>query len=119
LGLIVPNNNEDKVAFLRIRNDIEKDTTIKLAERENMLAEGPKYYWHEGEGVMFDDNPLHDATNNGDTVRVVLFLDVYRTMPWWLDKINKFAVWIAGKQKQLRDMRARAVVREDSVLSKG
>lgn len=119
LGLIVPKNNTNKDCFLRIRTDVEKNTSIWLWEREILLAEGAHYYWHEGEGVMFDDNPLHDATNNSDEVRVVLFLDVARRLPWYLDAVNRVAIFVANRQGQIVSMRKRAVLDETTELSVG
>jgi aspartyl/asparaginyl beta-hydroxylase (cupin superfamily) len=57
LGLIVPNNNADEDIYLRIRPDVKKDNNMRLNERNALLEKGDKYYWKEGEGVMFDDNP--------------------------------------------------------------
>ena len=84
-----------------------------------MLEEGTYYHWHEGEGVMFDDNPLHDATNESDEERVVLFLDVARKLPWWLDFINRVSIYVANRQKQIVTMRQRAVLDETADLSIG
>ena len=48
------------------------------ADDHSLIEKGEKYYWHDGEGVMFDDTYLHDAANDSDEVRVVLWLDVAR-----------------------------------------
>jgi Aspartyl/Asparaginyl beta-hydroxylase len=104
---------------LRIRNDIEKNTSLWLFEREELLSMGTFYYWHEGEGVMFDDNPLHDATNNSDEERVVLFLDVARKLPWYLDIINRISIFVANRQSQIVNMRKRAILDENAELSVG
>jgi aspartyl/asparaginyl beta-hydroxylase (cupin superfamily) len=119
LGLIVPHNNTKQDCYLRIRNDIEKNTSLWLYEREELLANGTHYYWHEGEGVMFDDNPLHDATNESDEVRVVLFLDVARNLPWYLDIVNRIAIFVANRQGQIVNMRKRAILDEGHELSIG
>jgi hypothetical protein len=50
----------------------------------SIIDQGEKYYWHNGEGVIFDDAYLHDAKNDSDEVRVVMWIDVRRKMPWWL-----------------------------------
>lgn len=119
LGLIVPHNNTNKDCYLRIRNDIEKNTSLWLYEREELLSKGSHYYWHEGEGVMFDDNPLHDATNDSDGERVVLFLDVARTLPWYLDAINRVSIFVANRQAQIISMRKRAILDETTELTVG
>jgi aspartyl/asparaginyl beta-hydroxylase (cupin superfamily) len=50
----------------------------------SIIDQGEKYYWHNGEGVIFDDAYLHDVKNDSDEVRVVMWIDVRRKMPWWL-----------------------------------
>ena len=49
-----------------------------------------KHYWREGEGVLFDDTFLHDAKNESDEVRVVLYLELLRRMPTPLDAASRF-----------------------------
>jgi hypothetical protein len=118
LGLIVPQNNTNEDCFLRIRPDIEKNHTMVLRDREALLDEGTKYFWHEGEGVMFDDNHLHDSTSNSDDIRVVLFLDVPRKMPFLMDIVNRMAIYVATRQTRIIAMRNRAVLDETKELIK-
>lgn len=40
-----------------------------------------RYYWTEGEGVLFDDTYLHSVRNTSDEPRAVLFLDIKRNSP--------------------------------------
>ena len=54
----------------------------------SIIDQGEKYYWHNGEGVIFDDAYLHDAKNDSDEVRVVVWIDVRRKMPRWLQAFN-------------------------------
>ncbi len=53
------------------------------------------YRWREGEVVVFDDTYEHFAVNLSDSVRVVLFLDILRPLPYFLDKLNRAIVWCA------------------------
>jgi aspartyl/asparaginyl beta-hydroxylase (cupin superfamily) len=119
LGLIIPHNNINQDSFLRVRSDIEKNSSLSLPEREALLQQGTFYYWHEGEGMMFDDNQLHDATNNSDEVRVVLFLDVARKLPWYLDIVNRIAIFVANRQPPIVSMRKYAILDENRTLSVG
>lgn len=66
---------------------------------------------------MFDDNPLHDATNNSDEYRVVLFLDLLRPLPWFMDVVNRISLFVANHLEPMLSMRRRAVVVDESVPS--
>ena len=54
---------------------------------------------------------LHDAANQTDQVRVVLFLDVARKMVWPLALLNRLFLWIAHKDKSVREIRANAKIK--------
>lgn len=106
LGLVIPSDNADRTCFLRV-NDNEQDNALRdLA----LIERGEKYYWREGEGVMFDDTFLHDAANNSDQPRVVLWLDIARQMPRSLDALNRAALWIAFHDPSIGQVRRNAVV---------
>jgi len=47
-------------------------------EKYELIVNGIKKNWVEGEGFMFDDTHLHSASNNGTKPRIVLFLDIER-----------------------------------------
>jgi beta-hydroxylase len=49
-----------------------------------------KYYWKEGEGILFNDTYLHSVTNNTDGYRIVLFLDITKNSTYFIQKVNKF-----------------------------
>jgi len=53
------------------------------------------YRWAEGEVVVFDDTYEHFAVNLSDSVRVVLFIDILRPLPFFLDKLNRLIVALA------------------------
>ena len=105
LGVVIPDNNRDGKCWIRI-NPSAQARTGDRAE----IAQGEKYYWHEGEAVLFDDTFLHEAANESNQVRVVLFLDVARKMVWPLALLNRFFLWIAHKDKSVREIRANAKV---------
>ncbi|MBY0399734.1 aspartyl/asparaginyl beta-hydroxylase domain-containing protein, partial [Myxococcota bacterium] len=74
LALVVPDDNRDGRCWLRVNDD---RTAYDLRIR-SVIEETPKYHWHEGEGIVFDDTHLHDAANESDRPRAVLFLDLRR-----------------------------------------
>ncbi|HWU55181.1 MAG TPA: aspartyl/asparaginyl beta-hydroxylase domain-containing protein [Rhizomicrobium sp.] len=105
LGVVIPDNNHDSKCWIRINPDAQSRTGDRAA-----IEQGEKYYWHEGEAVLFDDTFLHDAANETDQVRVVLFLDVARKMAWPLALLNRLFLWIAHRDKSVRQIRANAKV---------
>ena len=48
--------------------------------------------WKEGEGFMFDDTFMHSATNNSNSPRVILFLDIERNDMNLLAKLIDFLI---------------------------
>ena len=59
---------------------------------------------------MFDDTFLHEAKNGSDDVRVVLFLDVARKLPWYLNAFNKLVLWVVHKEGSVRRIREQAAI---------
>jgi beta-hydroxylase len=53
-----------------------------------ILVDGERHVWHDGEDVLFDETFIHEAYNNTDVNRIILFCDVSRPMK--LGIINKF-----------------------------
>jgi beta-hydroxylase len=45
-----------------------------------IIVDGEKYYWKDGEAVMFDETYIHQAENRTDVTRVILFCDIERPM---------------------------------------
>jgi Aspartyl/Asparaginyl beta-hydroxylase len=41
-------------------------------------------HWRDGRSLIFDDTFEHEAWNDSDDIRVVLFVDVIRKLPWYL-----------------------------------
>ena len=106
LGVLIPDNNRNNKCWIRINPDAQARTGDRAA-----IAQGETYHWHDGEAVMFDDTFLHDAANETDQVRVVLFLDVARKMPWPLSVLNRLFLWIAHQDKSVREIRANAKIK--------
>ena len=54
-------------------------------------VDGKKYSWRDGEDILFDETYVHEAYNNTDQSRLILFCDVARPMHTRLGKLlNNF-----------------------------
>lgn len=106
LGVLIPENNVEDTCWLRINDDPEVNTN-RSHER---IGEGQKYYWRNGEGVVFDDSLLHDACNDSDDIRVVLWIDLRRPMPRLLDWLHRFLLWAVFKHPYFRRLRLAATL---------
>lgn len=108
LGLVVPDDNRDGRCWLRVNDDRRAyDKRIR-----SVIEETPKYYWHEGEGIVFDDTCLHDAANQSDSPRAVLFLDLRRPLPWALHALNVAFLAVARLDPALRSIHRDAVMKD-------
>ena len=106
LGVVIPKNNADRKCYLRVNADAADN-----ARRDpDLIENGETYYWKNGEGVVFDDNYVHDAANLSDEVRVVLWLDIRRPMPWPLQAFNMLCLAIAHRDPSVRKIRENALV---------
>lgn len=106
LGVIIPDNNANNSCWLRINGDREDNARHDTSS----ICRGEKYFWHEGEGVVFDDTLLHDASNESDNIRVVLWVDIRRPMPPYLDRLHQFFLWAALRHPYLKRARENATV---------
>lgn len=109
LGLIIPYNNAESKCWIRINSDTADN---KRYDKESIVR-GEKYYWKEGEGIMFNDNYLHEAANETDQIRVVLFVDVARKFPWWINWFNLAVMKIAYNIPQVKKVAKAAEVNFD------
>src|SRR5580658_1311415 len=107
LGVIIPNNNEDQSSWLRVNPSAADNATRDVT----LIERGEKYYWKEGKGVMFDDTFLHDAKNATSDVRVILWLDIRRKMPAYLQALNTAVLEIAHRAPAIAAVRKNAVFR--------
>lgn len=58
-------------------------------DRCAIYVDGIAYSWRDGQDVIFDETYLHDATNQTDQDRIVLFCDIERPMKYrWAAAIN-------------------------------
>lgn len=59
-------------------------------------------HWQAGKSLIFDDTLEHFAQNNTDEIRVVLFVDFKRPLPFPLSTINSFVIWLIGKSPYIQ-----------------
>lgn len=106
LGVVIPADNADRKCWLRVNVDPAEN-----ARRDKSLIEHTrKFHWRNGRGVIFDDTNLHDAANESDEVRVVLWLDVARKLPPALDAYNRALLKAVYYEPSVRKFRENAVV---------
>ncbi|MBJ7262461.1 MAG: lipid A hydroxylase LpxO [Burkholderiaceae bacterium] len=54
-------------------------------------VDGEKYFWRDGEAVLFDETYIHWAENRTDQTRIILFADIERPMKYrWAQAVNHF-----------------------------
>ena len=108
LGVVIPNDNADGACWLRVNAD-----PYQNAQRDtSAIVKGEVYHWHDGEGIVFDDNYLHDAANGSDEVRVVLWLDLKRPMPLPFDLFNRLVGWVVRRDESIQQIRNNAIVHD-------
>lgn len=62
--------------------------------------------WQEGKSLIFDDSFPHEAWNETDGVRVVLFVDVLRPLPFPWSAINETAIRLIAESPFVQDANA-------------
>ena len=93
LAVIIPDDNADKSCWLRVNSSAEANEI----RQKSLIDKGKRYYWKNGEGVIFDDFHLHDAANDSNHDRVVLWLDIRRKMPAHLRLFNSIVMGVAHR----------------------
>lgn len=61
--------------------------------------------WEEGKSLFFDDTYDHEAWNDSDETRVVLFVDVLRPLPFPASVINKSLISLVKRSAYVQDAR--------------
>jgi aspartyl/asparaginyl beta-hydroxylase (cupin superfamily) len=70
-------------------------------------------HWAEGSSLVFDDTYEHEAWNDTDGERVVLFLDIKRPLRPPVNWVNDGIIKAVSKSPFVRDARAQHVAREE------
>lgn len=106
LGVVIPENNANHKCWIRINDNPQDNANYDKSK----MANGEKYFWKNGKGIMFNDNYLHEAANETNEIRVVLFMDVIRKFPSWLDWLNRLFISIAYQTKEVKQIAKNAKV---------
>ena len=64
---------------------------------------GTTAHWEEGKSLFFDDTFPHEVWNDTDAIRVVLFMDVLRPLPFPVAMLNRFIIKIIAASPFIRD----------------
>ncbi|WP_055591322.1 aspartyl/asparaginyl beta-hydroxylase domain-containing protein [Streptacidiphilus griseoplanus] len=59
-------------------------------------------HWQEGRSMVFDDTYVHEAWNDTDQDRVVLFLDILRPLPFPYALLNRLALKYIARSSFVR-----------------
>ena len=70
-------------------------------------------HWHEGKSLVFDDTYEHEAWNDTDGERVVLFLDIKRPLRQPVRSINDAIIGAVSRSPFVRAAREQHVAREE------
>lgn len=65
-------------------------------ERCGIIVGGERASWREGKSLIFDDSYQHEAWNDGDDLRVVLFVDFLRPLYTPVSQLNRAFIGIAS-----------------------
>ncbi|THD72519.1 MAG: aspartyl/asparaginyl beta-hydroxylase domain-containing protein [Bradyrhizobium sp.] len=63
------------------------------AERCAIVVNSKLRHWQEGKALIFDDCFFHEAWNETDSFRVVLFVDLIRPMRFPANIVNAVMIW--------------------------
>lgn len=78
---------------------------IPTDKKPFLICDGKKYYWKEGEGIMFDDMYVHYVKNPSQYRRAVLFIDVLRNdLPEPSNTISNFLYTVIIRNKTLTNI---------------
>jgi beta-hydroxylase len=60
----------------------------------HIVVDGERYYWKDGDDVIFDETYIHQAENKTDIDRIILFCDIERPVKTMFGRgWNKFFGW--------------------------
>jgi len=110
LGVIIPGNNADESCWLRVNDD----RADNARDDKSLVQKGERYYWKNGEGIVFDDTYLHDAENGSDEIRVVLWLDVVKKLPFYVQIWNRLVLWFAHRDESVKNIRRNALIKDEA-----
>jgi aspartyl/asparaginyl beta-hydroxylase (cupin superfamily) len=77
------------------------------ASRAGIKVNGQEAHWSEGRSLLFDDGYPHEAWNDTDGVRVILFVDVARPLRPAAARVNQALIRTISASPYVRDAKAR------------
>lgn len=75
----------------------------KNQEQCYIKIKGKPYYWKEGKCFIFDDALEHEVFNSTDEMRIALFVDFYRPLPFPFNLLNKLIYSFILKTAKVKD----------------
>jgi beta-hydroxylase len=76
-------------------------------DRAGISVGGETAHWEEGHSLLFDDGYEHEAWNDTDGIRVVLFVDVMRPLKGPADRFNRTLISAIARSPYIQDARNR------------
>lgn len=76
----------------------------KEKDKCGIRIENEVRHWENGKSLVFDDSYLHEAWNNSDEIRVVLFVDFIRPLPFPISLINRAIIWLLAKSPFIKNV---------------
>lgn len=73
------------------------------AEKCGIRVGGEVAHWQEGKSLVFDDVYEHDAWNDSDEIRVVLFVDFERPLPTRWAAVNRALIGVVQRSPLVQD----------------
>ncbi|MCB0508068.1 MAG: aspartyl/asparaginyl beta-hydroxylase domain-containing protein [Bacteroidetes bacterium] len=70
--------------------------------------DGTICHWQEGKAFIFDDTYTHEAWNDSEETRVILFIDIVRKLHFPFNKINDFFLFIIQHSPLVREIYSKA-----------
>lgn len=74
---------------------------------------GETRHWKEGKSLIFDDTYLHEAWNNSDEIRVVLFLDILRPLKFPGNVLNNIILSLIKRSSYIQDAKKNQEIWEE------
>lgn len=66
-------------------------------------VDGETRHWEEGKSLIFDDTYLHEAWNDSDEIRVVLFMDILRPLKFPGNILNDILLSLIKRSSFIQD----------------
>jgi ornithine lipid ester-linked acyl 2-hydroxylase len=60
-------------------------------------------YWEQGKCMIFDDTYEHEVLNDTTQLRVILFVDFKRPLPFWMHCINSFMIEVIQRTPYVKN----------------